>query len=272
VEHRGNDVKLLEYDGNNSVSWDTLMSPISIRLDHQRTFELVRHAEIVADQPASLVLRSPVRSGYGLHQSMTAYGSVEIHCVESRRVKALESHFAYGDQLERIIGVTEPRRKPLPARLVADVRLPFGRVRRRACHDDLADPLVVSIAVRLRAKSDDCVVVETNAYTPAHADDDGLAVEHFQVAIGVLGDVLCNADDALIGADCPVEANPLGLQALNVFDLGSSRDLLEFQTDVRALRLVERRLGHPCLADGSREVGSIRAGDIINIFLTTAYG
>ena len=108
--------------------------------------ELVGQAEVIDDQAAGLVPEDAVDPGDGLHQAVALHRLVDVHRVQAGGVEAGQPHVADDHQLERVVGVLEPLGQSLAARLVADVRLPFELVRRRAGHDDLDRPLVVVLA------------------------------------------------------------------------------------------------------------------------------
>ena len=100
----------------------------ALRVRRQRALEFVGKAQVIDDETARLVLEHAVDPGDGLHQSMTAHRFVHVHGVQTRRVEAGEPHVAHQHHAQRIGGVAEPVRHGLAPGLVADVRLPVGRV------------------------------------------------------------------------------------------------------------------------------------------------
>ena len=83
---------------------------------------------------------------------MPAHRLVDIHGVQARRIEAGEPHVAHQHYLQRVVGIAEPLGERFPAWLVADVRLPFGRIGGGAGHHHLEPPPGVIIVVPLRTR------------------------------------------------------------------------------------------------------------------------
>ena len=152
VEHAAHDLVLLQHHGNGFSLVNAGVLLIVARILTEGRFQVLGNANIVHDQPGLLVSKHPVHSRDRLHEPVPPHGLVDVHCVHVRRVEAGEPHIPDEHQLERVVGVLRSLGEVLPARLAADVLLPFLRVRGRACHDDLDFAALVVVAVQLRAQ------------------------------------------------------------------------------------------------------------------------
>ncbi|MCU0833976.1 MAG: hypothetical protein MUC77_06005, partial [Chromatiaceae bacterium] len=118
----------------------------------------------------------------------------------------------------------------LAPRLVADVRLPVGRVGGRAGHHHLDRAVLViraipAVAPRWPQLHD--LAVQLYADAPAHADDHRLAVHCLEPPLEVLDDVPGHHRQPLLRADHRLELRPLGLELLLALDLLALGGLLE---------------------------------------------
>jgi hypothetical protein len=178
--------------------------------------------------------------------------------VEAGGVEPGEPHVTHQHDPERVRGVAEAVRERLAPRLVADVRLPVGRIGGGAGHHDL-DRAPVIVVMRPVGMEPDQLAVELDADAPAHADDHGLAVHGLEALLEVLDDVLGHDSQTPLRADDGFELGPLGLELLLALDLLALGGLLELRVDLRAFRLVERELGEPALVV-DRHRGAVRDG------------
>ncbi len=131
---------------------------------------------------------------------MAAHGFVQIHRVQTRRVKAGQPHIADDDNFERVFAFLESFRQRLPAWFVADMILPFERVARRTGHHDFYHALVVVFVMPLGAQlADSFVNFKTNA--AAHAHNHGLAIHHLKPGFPMFHQIVGDEADALFRAD-----------------------------------------------------------------------
>ena len=186
--------------------------------------------------------------------------------------KAGQPHVPDDHQLERIAGVLRPLGEQFPARLAADVLLPFLRVRGRACHDDLDFAALVVVTVPLRAQLDD-FVVERNANSTAHADDHGLAVHADDAVLEVLHEVVGDHGEAFLGPDDGFNVRPFALELLLLvlgLVFGQLGDLV---VEVRLLVLIQFDTGDAALVvDRNRRAVLDAPVDVVNIDVLAEHG
>ena len=195
---------------------------------------------------------------------MAAHRLVDVHRVQAWRIEACEPHVADQHHLKRVGRIAEPFRQRLPARLVADVRLPVERIGGGAGHDHLEPALGIVLVVPPWAQVGE-LAIEIDADAPAHADDHRLAVHGFEALVEVRDEVRGDELQALLGADDRFELRPLGLELLLAVDLLSLRRFLEARVDRRPLALVEGQLGEPALVvDRHRRPVLDRALDVVD--------
>ena len=115
--------------------------------------DVLRQAEVVHDEAAGLVAEDAVDAGDGLEQPVAAHGLVDVHGVQARSVEAGEPHVAHQHDLEWVLGIAEALCEGLAPWLVADVRLPVGRVSGRAGHHHLDRAPAVVIVVPFGAEA-----------------------------------------------------------------------------------------------------------------------
>src|SRR5690606_11506027 len=266
------DLVLLQHHGHGLVLVDgRLPGTAARRVGGERRLELVRQAQVVDDEPARLVLEDPVHARYRLHQSMPAHGLVDVHRVQARRVEAGEQHVPHQHHAQRVVRVAEAVSQALPTRLVADVLLPLERVRRRPGHHDL-DRARLVVALPLGPQLQD-LVVELDAYPPAHAHDHGLAFHRLEALLEVLDDVARHDLQPLLRSHDRLELRPLALELLLALDLLALGDLLELGVDARALGLVQFELRQPALVvDGDRSAVLDRALDVVDADVVAEHG
>ena len=238
----------------------------------ERLLEFLGQAEIVHDQTAGLVAEHAVDAGDGLHQAVAAHRLVHVHGVQARRVEAGEPHVADQNGLERVRGVAEALGQGFPARLVADVPLPLGRVGCRARHDDLDASAGVIVVVPVRAQSHE-FVVEVDADAAAHAHDHRLALHGLAALVEVGDDVLGDEMQPLRGAHDGFELRPPGLEPLLAFDLLALGRLLEIRVDVRTRGFVQRQLREAALVV-NRHRGAVLHGtlDVVDADVVAEHG
>ena len=125
------DLVLFLHDGHGLGLVECRLAPAAaLGVGGQRLLELVGESEVVHHQPAGLVAENPVDPGDGLHQPVAPHWLVHVHGVQAGRIEAGEPHVAHQHHPQRVVGVAEPVGQRLTAGLVADVGLPFERVRR----------------------------------------------------------------------------------------------------------------------------------------------
>ena len=145
MEHAAHDLVLLQHHGDSLFLVDAGVLLIVARILSKGRFQVLGNADVVHDQPGRLVAEHPVHSRDRLHEPVPPHGLVDVHRVHTRRVEAGQPHVPDDHQLERVVGILGPLGEQFPARLAADVLLPFFRVRGRACHDDLDDAALVVV-------------------------------------------------------------------------------------------------------------------------------
>ena len=150
------------------------------------------------------------------------------------------------DDPKGIAGIAEPFRQHLAAPLVADVRLPVGRIRCAAGHHDLDSAPAVLLVMPARTQTGQ-LAVEVDADAAAHADDHRLAVDGLEAAVEMRHDVPGDEPEPRSGAGDGLELGPLGLELLLALDFLALGDLLEVGIDLRPLGLVQRQLREPAL-------------------------
>ena len=141
----------------------------------QRLLQFVGQTQIIDNQAAGLVLEHAIDPGDGLHEPMPAHRLVHVHGGEARRVETSQPHVAHDHDLEGVRRVPEPLRQLFASRLVADVVLPFERIRGGTGHDDLHRSLLVIVAVPIGSQRRD-LAVERHGDASAHAHHHRLAV------------------------------------------------------------------------------------------------
>ena len=213
MEHVGHDFELLQHHGDGLGLVDAGVLLVVARILAERRFQVLGNTDVVHDQTGWLVAEYAVHSRDRLHEPVPPHGFVDVHRVHARRVEAGQPHVPDDHQLEQIVGVLRPLGEQFPARLAADVLLPFLRVRGRACHDDLDFAALVVVTVPLRAQLDD-FVVERNANSTAHADDHGLAVHADDAVLEVLHEVVGDHGEAFLGPDDGFNVRPFALELL----------------------------------------------------------
>ena len=165
-----------------------------------------------------------------------------------------------------------PLGEQLPARLAADVLLPFFRIRGRTGHDDLDDAALVVVAMPFWAQLDD-LVVERDANPAAHADDHGLAVQADGAVLEVLHEVLGDHGEALLGADDSLNVRPFALELLLLalgFVFGQLGNLV---VELRLLVLVQLDTGDTALViDRNRRAVLDAPVDVVNINVLAEHG
>ncbi len=247
VEHVAHDFELLQHHRNGLGLVDAGLRAVTRRILRQRVFQVLRDADVVHDQPRRFVAEHAVDARNRLHQPVPAHRFVHVHGVHARRIEAGQPHVAHDHQLQGVVRVAGAFGEQIAPRLVADVRLPFGRIGGSPGHHDLDGPGVVIPTVPIRAQLDD-FVVELHANAPAHADDHPLAIERRHAVLEVLHDVLGDQLQALVRAHQCFDGGPLLLHALagrlffvlqNLLDLGVDLGLLILiQLDARQARFV----------------------------------
>ena len=125
----------------------------ALGVGRESLFELMREPEVVDDEAARLVPEDPVHPRDRLHQPVAAHRLVDVHGVQTQRVEAGQPHVAHEYDPEGIAGIAEPFRQHLAARLVADVRLPAGRVGGATGHHDLDSAPVVILVMPVRTQA-----------------------------------------------------------------------------------------------------------------------
>ncbi len=104
--------------------------------------------------------------------------------MQARSIEAGEPHVPNEHDPEGVVGIAEPHCQCLAALLVADVRLPVGRIGFTAGHDDL-DPAVGVVPLMPLGTQASQFPVEVDADAAAHADDHRLAVDSFEPPVEV---------------------------------------------------------------------------------------
>ena len=184
--------------------------------------------------------------------------------MQARRVEAGEPHVAHDHDPERIGRVAEAGRQRLAARLVADVRLPVERVRRRAGHHHLERALLVVLAVPRRAQRDE-LAVQLDGDAAAHHHHHRLAVHRGEPVLEVLHQVAGDELDAVLRADHRLELRPPALELLLALDLLALGRLLELRVDLRPLGFLQLQLRQPALVvDGHRRAIDDGALDVVD--------
>ena len=163
-------------------------------------------------------------------------------------------------------------RQRLAPRLVADVRLPVERVRRRAGHHDLERALLVVLAVPRRPQRDE-LAVQLDADAAAHHHHHRLAVHRREPVLEVLHQVAGDELDAVLGADHRFELRPPALELLLALDLLAFGRLLELGVDLRPLRFLQLQLREPALVvDGHRGAVDDGALDVVDADVVAEHG
>ncbi len=106
---------------------------------------------------------------------MGTYRLIQIHSVQARGVKTRQPHIADDHDPERLLRILKKPCHFLAAGLIADVRLPIGRVRRRTGHHDLNGSLTIVLVMPVGTNRCNSLV-KLYADTTAHADDHRLPV------------------------------------------------------------------------------------------------
>ena len=186
--------------------------------------------------------------------------------------KPVRPHVADQNDLERVGRVAEALGQGFPARFVADMPLPLGRVGCRARHDDLDASAGVIVVVPVRAQSHE-FVVEVDADAAAHAHDHRLALHGLAALVEVGDDVVGDEMQPLCGAHDGFELRPPGLKPLFAFDLLALGRLLEIRVDVRTRGFVQRQLREAALVV-NRHRGAVLHGtlDVVDADVVPEHG
>ena len=231
----------------------------------ERPLQFVGEAQVVDHQPRRACPRkTPVDAGDGLHQAVPAHRLVDVHRVQAGRVEARQPHVPHQHDAQRVGGVTEAVRERFPTGLVADVRLPARRIRRRTGHHDLDGALAVIVVVPGGAQAHE-LAVEVDADATAHADHHRLALERLPALLEMGNDVRRDLPDALLRPDDRLQLRPPRLELLLALDLLALGHLVEVGVDARPLVFVEGQLGKAALVvDRHRGAVLHRALDVVD--------
>ena len=175
--------------------------------------------------------------------------SMYIVCIAGR-VEARQPHVANDHELQRVGRVLSPLGDEVAPSLIADVRLPVGRVRRSTGHDHLQRALGVVRTVPIGTELRDGFV-ERHADAAAHAHDHALAAERRRAILEVADQILCNHAEALLRADQGLDGRPFAFEALLLVGSLVFSERLDLGVEERLLVLVEFDPGQAALVDRS---------------------
>ena len=231
VEEAAADLVLLQHHRHRFLLIDcSLPGAAALRVGGQGALEFMGQAQVIDDQTARLVPEDPVDAGDGLHQPVGAHRLVHVHGVQAGRVEAGEPHVPHQHHLKGIGRVAEPLGQRFSTQLVADVKLPVGRIRCRARHHHLENSPVVLLVMPIGAQAHQ-LPIEVDADAAAHADHHRLAVHGFQALLEVGNDVLSNQLQPLLRPHQGFQLGPFGLQSLLALYLLALGGFLELRVD-----------------------------------------
>ncbi len=189
---------------------------------------------------------------------------VHVHRVQARDIEPGQPHVAHDDNLQRVFGVLEPLRQRLAPLLVPGMLRQLRPVVRAAGHHDLDHAFLVVLVMPVRMQLDD-LVVQLHADAPAHADDERLAVHHFQPGFPMLHQIRRHQLEPFVGADDLLQRRPLRLEVLLLGDFLAFGCLLEIGINLRLLVLLELQLGESALViDRHGRLVFHRAQDVVD--------
>src|SRR5574341_1522432 len=111
-------------------------------------------SKIIHNQAAGFITIYAVDARNGLHESVPLHGFVNVHCVQSRDIKAGEPHITDDSKPEWVFWVFETVGKFFAAVFGANVALPF-RISSATSHYNFYHALGVIIRIPVGAKFDD---------------------------------------------------------------------------------------------------------------------
>ncbi len=163
-----------EVDGLVDALADRLPGPVGFGVFGERPAQIVNQGGEGDEQPVRLAAEGAVHPRQRLHQQGALERAVEVERVQRWRVEAGEHHVLDGDDLQFVLGVTQPLLDGLVLPLAADMLRHRHDVLHRAGVHDLDHTLVDGVVVPLRPERDD-LVVEAGADLAGRADDERLA-------------------------------------------------------------------------------------------------